>query len=93
MNYAATDIVKSTPYMIKARVLKGIALSCSLPLKHSTDSIKLQKTKTELRVFNPSEPYIQNHVSSFKLKDPKYLYRNDLPPENEVNIASINYLQ
>ena len=28
MNYTATDIVKSTPYMIKAGVLKGIALSC-----------------------------------------------------------------
>ena len=28
MNNAATDIVKSTPNMIKARVFKGIALSC-----------------------------------------------------------------
>ena len=28
MNYTATDIVKSTPYMIKARVLKGVVLSC-----------------------------------------------------------------
>lgn len=26
MNYVATDLVKSTPYMVKARVLKGIAL-------------------------------------------------------------------
>jgi hypothetical protein len=26
MNYVATDVVKTPPYMIKARVLKGIAL-------------------------------------------------------------------
>lgn len=43
-------------------------------------------------MFNPSEAYIQNHGSSCKFKDPKFLYRNDLPPENEANIVSINYL-
>jgi hypothetical protein len=94
MNYVATDLVKTTPYMIKARVLKGIAcchlgyisqaLSCFHQIIDNKDKI--------VPVLNQSEYSIQKTGSMFKFEEKKFKYRNDLPPEDPQNTESINYL-
>lgn len=43
-------------------------------------------------MINQTEYLKQSQGSAFKFKDAKYLYRNDLPPEHESNVASVNYL-
>lgn len=94
MNYVATDIVKSIPYMIKAKALKGIALSNlgyiseSLNLFHQIVGNKDQV----INVTNPSEFLKLTKGSSFKFTDPLKSYRNDLPPEAEENVQSLDHL-
>ena len=94
MNYVATDIVKSMPYMVKAKALKGIALcnlgyiSESLNLFHQIIDDKDQV----INVINPSEFMKQTKGSTFKFSDPLKSYRNDLPPESEENVQSIEHL-
>jgi hypothetical protein len=94
MNYVATDIVKTTPYMVKARILKGIAM-CNLGYISQSINCFYQIVENKdkiVNVINQSEHLKQKEGSSFKFKDAKYQYRNDLPPEAEENVATINNL-
>ena len=63
MNYTATDIVKSTSYIIKARVLKGIALSCLGYFSYALNWFyQITENKERISsVLNPSESYIRDH--------------------------------
>ena len=94
MNYVATDVVKTIPYMVKAKVLKGIAL-CNLGYisQSLTCFYQIIEDKDQvINVINPSEYLRQSKGSSFSFKDPVYSYRNDLPPEAEENVQSIEHL-
>lgn len=94
MNYVATDVVKTIPYMIKAKILKGIAL-CNLGYisQSLTCFYQIIENKDQvINVINPSEYLKQTKGSSFSFKDPVYSYRNDLTPEAEENVQSIEHL-
>ena len=94
MNYVATDLVKTTPYMIKSRVLKGIALChlgyisqaliCFYQIIENKDQI--------VNVINQTQYFRQKDGSAFLFLEDKYKYRNDLPPEDEFNVESMNNL-
>jgi len=94
MNYVATDLVKTISFSIKARVLKGIAL-CHLGYISESVNLFYQIVENKdkiINVINESEYLKQKEGNSFKFKDAKYSYRNDLPPESEENVNTINNL-
>ena len=94
MNYVATDVVKTVPYMIKAKILKGIALcnlgyiSQSITLFHQI----IEDKDKVIEVTNPSQFLKETQGSEFSFKDTKYNYRNDLPPEAPENVEVIENL-
>jgi hypothetical protein len=94
MNYVASDIAKTPSYVVKARVLKGVAL-CNLG--YIAESINcfyqiIDNKDKIIPVINQSEFLKQSEGSSFKFSDPLKTYRNDLPPESDENVATINSL-
>jgi hypothetical protein len=94
MNYVASDIAKTPSYVVKARVLKGIAL-CNLG--YIAESINcfyqiIDNKDKIIPVINQSEFLKQSEGSSFKFSDPLKTYRNDLPPESDENVATVNSL-
>ena len=61
MNYISTDIIKSVPYLIKARLLKSIAL-WKLGYIHESLQLYFSIIKNKDKVINSKLSYVQNNV-------------------------------
>ena len=104
MDYISTDIIKSTPFMMKARVLKSISLAKLGYIGESIDiffKLLLNKDKVlNCKYFNINLSAVGSQTSYFRLKegcdfkftDSRFIFHNHLPPEHFKNQKSLDQL-